>query len=71
MTARDKAIELIDQKVGPALGLLRNRVTAKKIALVLVDEVIGVYRKLSEDYDIMFPLEIKYWEQVKEEIERF
>jgi oligoribonuclease NrnB/cAMP/cGMP phosphodiesterase (DHH superfamily) len=44
--------------------------SAKKCALIAVDEILKVYELLDEDADIMFKTELNYWQEVKKEIEK-
>lgn len=77
MTPKEKALSLCQQfgsttkfaedcNEGKTLPLR----IAKLCATIAVEEIFNVYKTLSEDDDIMFPYEIKYWEQVKQEFEK-
>ncbi len=47
-----------------------HEAAAKECALIAVDEIFLVFKNLSEDDDLMFPDEIKYWEEVEGEIKK-
>lgn len=81
MTPKEKANQLVEKYKDYVHGYVGSSMLtnheypeqilsqAKKAATIAVDEIFNVYKKLSEDDDIMFPNEINYWEAVKAEIE--
>lgn len=74
MTSKEKAKELFDKfyYVIPSFELPIDDQVAKECALIAVDEIIDclldddLYIKEGTNFDIF----IKYWNQVKEEIEK-
>ena len=67
MTALEKAKELVENFSMDNTSTSHRY--AKKFALLAVEEILNVYKQLSEDHDIYFPQEIKYCVEVKKEIE--
>lgn len=74
MSPKEKALELRN-KFSPYVetrdffgDAVEDRYS-KKCALIAVDEIFEAYKTLSEHYEKAFPTEIKYWEEVKAEIE--
>ena len=65
MTPKEKAEELVERLYGCAEI---NECTAKRCALVAVDELINT---ASPVYDSFWPMNTKdYWKEVKQEIEK-
>ena len=65
MTPKEKAQELVN-RFAPCVdtfhkGILEN---AKQCALIAVDEILKSY----DSKDLIYPKEVKYWEEVKQEI---
>ena len=62
MTAKEKALELVD-RLDETLTYLESKSKAKQCALICVDEILGGSRLFYiEDYS--------YWQEVKEEINK-
>ena len=65
MTPKEKAEELVN-RFAPYVdtfhkGILEN---AKQCALIAVDEILKSY----DSKDLIYPKEVKYWQEVKKEI---
>jgi hypothetical protein len=75
-TPEQKAKELVEKFIPKCAGSPRadgvRQVTAnaKQCAIIAVEEIKDVYKQLSEDDDIMFPEELKFWNQVLEELKK-
>jgi hypothetical protein len=67
MTPKEKAIELVDKyyKSGTSANNLLNLNRAKNYALIAVDEILN-----NDNAFIQTNLQNKYWEEVKQEIEK-
>ena len=66
MTLKEKAKELVDKMhIESDLIFVMSKIQAKKCALIAVDEIINAIGEIFETYE-----ERKYWEQVKQEIEK-
>lgn len=63
MTPKDKAQELVD-KYDETLTYLESKATAKKCALIAVDEMIEAFWKTHKNEE-----EFRYWQVVKQEIQ--
>ena len=74
MTPKEKAIELTNKFVFKSVfdmnqsELKEARIKAKQCALIAVDEIMQFLTQASEY--LAFPEQIKYWLQVKTEIEK-
>ncbi len=67
MTPKEKAIELLDKMYGYELDYMTEG-QAKQCALIAVDEILDVINK--NDVDIWNIDILKYWREVKQEIEK-
>jgi hypothetical protein len=72
MTPKEKAKELVDKMYQHQWRKdtieFRN---AKQCALIAVDEIDDIYQKLTpKDDPYYFLLELEYWEEVKNEIDK-
>ena len=65
MTAKEKAIEIIIQMQFQSHPLMFEQ--AKRCALISVDEILFV---LEFNLDFKMEKSIKYWQEVKQEIEK-
>jgi hypothetical protein len=71
MTPKEKAEELIDKfkpLCGGYFGGKINKVFAKQCASIAVDEILLALPDASDD-DSTYNHELKYWQEVKQEIE--
>lgn len=71
MIPKEKAIELVDKLTlssNAQDGSWMCKDLAKQCALIAVDEIIEFLIQASEY--LAFPEQIKYWQQVKQEIEK-
>ena len=66
MTPKEKAKELVDKMEHPLEGFYIIRVAAKQLALISVDELIS--QENSYNNGSFYPS--KYWQEVKQEIEK-
>ena len=65
MTSKEKAIELVE-KYDETLTYLESKSKAKQCALIAVDEILNALSyKISSNFE-----ELKYFEEVKQEIEK-
>jgi len=67
MTPKDKAKQimfLFADKIQKYDTILYQKKLSKKCALILIDEILDAIVKMPETYD-----KIKYWQEVKQEIE--
>lgn len=65
MTAREKAIELVNKFENPSQGVLFFKELRKVSALIAVDEIIDAIANVYEhDWNVLYP----YWTEVKQEI---
>ena len=65
MTAREKAIELINKFENPSQGVILFKELRKALALIAVDEIIDAIANVYEhDWNVLYP----YWTEVKQEI---
>ena len=62
MSAKEKAIELVDRYSELGIGHPTSLLLAKQCALIAVDEIIN-YLEVDG-----FSTQIKYWKEVKQEI---
>jgi hypothetical protein len=78
MTAKEKAIELVDKN---RMILMQEdtdcgheilcTVIAKRFALIAVDELIETFSRFNGMYDQeVFDLELLFWQEVKSEIQK-
>ena len=75
MTAKDKAKELVDRFKGVTRPFSKRRTLkvdihpehAKQCALICVDEILESLRNVGHSFSND---EIKYWQEVKQEIEK-
>lgn len=63
MTAKEKAIELVEKIIKN--GYVINRFNAKQCALIAVDEIINEF-----EYSCCECANVRYWQEVKTEIEK-
>jgi|LakMenEpi03Aug12_release.lakeMendotaPanAssembly.Ray.scaffolds.fasta_scaffold332897_3 hypothetical protein len=74
MTPRLKAEDLVDKYYHLFSVELENTIDyreAKQCALIAVDEIDDIYQKLTpKDDPYYFLLELEYWQEVKQEIEK-
>jgi len=72
MTPKEKAIELVDKfKLNTGANTKINIYVAKQCALIAVDEIDDIYQKLTpKDDPYYFLLELEYWQEVKNEIDK-
>jgi hypothetical protein len=77
LSPKEKAKELCESFDGLAYmdwmggeNELTNKEAIKECAFVTIDEILKVYELLDEDADLMFKEELKYWHEVKQEIEK-
>lgn len=67
LTPKEKAEELVDKYRDTIMSFLSDNMkdmNAKKCALIALNEILNI---ISESYDIDH---IKYWQEVKQEIEK-
>ena len=68
MTAKEKAIELVDKYEFVYIQNYTSMFEVKQCALIAVDEILDVdYFDMSEEH---FENIMEYWEQVKQEIQQ-
>jgi hypothetical protein len=68
MTPKEKAQELVDSFSGDGYYLIMSEETAKKLALIAVDEIIEVLVDLSNG-EFTYIHNVEYWQEVKQFIE--
>ena len=68
MTPKEKANELV-KRYDETLTYLESKSKAKQCALIAVDEVLSAIQFNMYDED-SYVLEEKYWQEVKQEIEK-
>ena len=68
MTAKEKAIELID-KFYSISSFFSDLEDAKECALIAVDEIISLSKIASLRRNNVY-MELEYWQEVKQEIEK-
>ena len=70
MTPKEKAGELVE-KYDETLTYLESKSKAKQCALIAVDEIDDIYQKLTpKDDPYYFLLELEYWQEIKQEINK-
>lgn len=76
MKPKDKAKELVE-KYDSTLTYLESKSKAKECALIVADELIEFEKsiikqlhKITKDAGGQFKVEVEFWEQVKQEIEK-
>ena len=69
MTPKEKAEELYKKMYTVHSNIYPS--SAKQCALIAVDEIDDIYQKLTpKDDTYCFLLELEYWQEVKQEIEK-
>jgi len=63
MTPKEKAKELVAKYKG--FGMYNESIAAKQCALIAVDEILNAIEQIFETFE-----ERKYWQEVKQEIEK-
>jgi hypothetical protein len=80
MTPKEKAIELIskfkpfaDYQEDDCFNQIEKMlINAKQCALIAVDEIDNIYQKLTpKDNPYFYLFQLEYWQEVKQEIEKF
>jgi hypothetical protein len=65
MTAKEKAKELFDKYVDLSGIFVGDYESEKSMCLIVVDEILNAIGEIFETYE-----ERKYWQEVKQEIEK-
>jgi len=77
MNPKEKAKQLVNKFMSATMTLVADYEwvedinSAKQCALIAVNEILNVYELLDEDADIMFKTELNYWQETKQEIEKY
>ena len=70
MTPKEKAIELVAKYKSQSFGITTYFQHYKQCALIAVDEIIKEYSNVRPMFVYITPPRLRYWVEVKKEIEK-